>query len=207
MDDNNYAVEINFTNDQLATIYQAQASVVVGKIFSSSSSNVAWQVFKPMQKNTLTWIESYGIYASTCSLCHGAPIVQRTGISGASTGKLYTLSPDGAIGPPQDGGEEGIFMLKNSYPEKKIMTVGLYQDASLNGELIAGNAISATPVMLSHTASMKPKKVINIWIQSHIKSNTVVSRVASPMTPLLFDSEKRSLIFSYDDNSGKFVPY
>lgn len=201
-----YQLTVNFTNEQLAIIYQAGASVVIGKMFSANDLSVAWQVFKPMRKNCLSWDEVYGIYASTSQLDPDAPIVQHSYTDlGASTRKLYTLKPDGSISHPQDGGSPCVYTLKNSYKEKKIITVGLYQNASLNGDEVKGNPISASPVMLGHTVNMKPSHTINIWIQSHIKSSTVISNVSSPMTPLSFNPEKAEIAVTYNDDTGLFV--
>jgi hypothetical protein len=38
--------------------------------------NVAWVVCQPWEKNTMTWVEEYGIYASTASLVNGALLTQ-----------------------------------------------------------------------------------------------------------------------------------
>lgn len=206
MNSNQYELIVNFTNEQLAIIFQANASVVIGKMYSASDLSVAWQVFKPMRKNCLSWNEVYGIYASTSQLDVDCPIVQHSYTDlGASTRKLYTLKPDGSISHPQDGGNAGVYALKNSYKEKKIITVGLYQDASLNGDEVKGNPISASQVMLGHTVIMKPSHTINIWIQSHIKSSTVISNVSSPMTTLSFNAEKSEIVVTYNDDTGLFV--
>lgn len=208
MNNDEYKLTVKFTNEQLATIYQANASVVIGKLYSTNDLSVAWQVFKPMRINRLAWAETYGIYGSTSQLFPDSPIVQHSYTEiGASTRKLYVLKPDGSISHPQDGGSAGCYTLKNDYKEKKIMTVGLYQNASLNGNEIKGNPISASPVMLGHTVTMKPSDAINIWIQSNIKSSTVVSNASSPMTSLSFNSEKSEITVSYNDETGLFVAH
>jgi len=86
------------------------------------------------------------------------------------------------------------------------MTIGLYQSANVNGDNVFGNVISAAPVMLGHTANIIPDSVVYIWMQSNIKSNTVITEVSSQLTPLYFSSECRQITVTYNDENGQFVP-
>ncbi len=90
-----YSLDIQFTQDQLQILYMAGSNVVVAKPSGDGSTpNVAWQVFKPMQANTLSWDEEYGIYASTSEVTNGAKLVQLSSVDvGAPMNKLFTLQP------------------------------------------------------------------------------------------------------------------
>jgi len=206
MNEEEYTLIINVSLDQLATIHEAQAKVVIGKASASDRLNVAWQAFYPMQKNSLTWVNNYGIYASTCSISNGSEIVQRSSTGhDAATNKIYTLQPDGGFSSPADGGDEDTFTILNLYRVKKVMTIGLYQNANVNGDDILGNAISAAPVMTGHTANITAETMVFIWLQANVKSNTVITKVTSQMTPLYFSSKEKIISVTYNAENGNFV--
>jgi hypothetical protein len=54
-----YELDVAFTNDQLQTLWITGTNVIVAKPSGGTSPNVAWQVFKPLQANALTWDELY----------------------------------------------------------------------------------------------------------------------------------------------------
>ncbi|WP_291910128.1 hypothetical protein [Chitinophaga sp. CB10] len=202
-----YTLNVGFTNDQLQVLYATGTNVVIAKPSGGGSPNVAWQVFKPLMANQLSWIEEYGIYASTSNITNGATLSQMSSIPvGAAMNKLYTLQDSGVITGPASGGQPSSFALLNDFTTKPYMTVGLYQDAKVNGVDILGNAISAVPVLLASTAVMTPYTTVYIWLQSQVKSNSVVTTVTSPMTQLQFGGGIDTISVAYDSNSGKFLP-
>ncbi|SFD26319.1 hypothetical protein SAMN05518672_1011339 [Chitinophaga sp. CF118] len=202
-----YILNTAFTDKQLDMLYITGTNVIIAKPTGGGTPNVAWQVFKPMQSNQLSWGEEYGIYASTSGVTNGAILSQLSSVPvGAATNKLYTLEPSSKISGPASGGSAGSYTLLNKYAEKDYMTVGLYQNANVNGTDIIGNALSAAPVLLSSTASMTPYTTVYIWLQSQVISNTVVTTVTSPMTILKFGGEVTEISVAYDSASGKFLP-
>lgn len=202
----NYKLDVAFTNDQLSVLYATGSNVIIAKPTGGSSPNVAWQVFKPMQANTLSWGEEYGIYASTSEVVNGATLNQLSNVPvGAAMNKLYTLEPSAVISGPASGGAADSFALENLYSNKPYMTVGLFQDANVNGTDIAGNALSAVPVILASTALMTPYTTVYVWLQSLVISNTVVTLVTSPMTELKFGGGTNDISVAYDSASGKFI--
>ncbi|SHM41780.1 hypothetical protein SAMN05444266_10820 [Chitinophaga jiangningensis] len=202
-----YSLNVGFTNDQLQVLYATGTNVVVAKPSGSGNPNVAWQVFKPLMANQLSWDEQYGLYASTSSVTNGATLSQMSNVPvGAAMNKLYTLQDSGVISGPASGGQPNAFSLLNTYSSKDYMTVGLYQNANVNGVDILGNAISAVPVLKMSTAVMTPYTTVYIWLQSQVKSNSVVTTVTSPMTQLNYGGGINSISVAYDSDSGKFLP-
>lgn len=202
-----FTLKTAFTNEQLQLIYMTGTNVIIAKPTGGDTPNVAWQVFRPMQANTVKWKEEYGIYASTASVVNGAVLSQLSSTPiGAATNKLYTLEPNAIISGPASGGFPNAYSLTNRFSEKPYMTVGLYQDANVNGTDIAGNALSAAPVLLQSTAVMTPYTTVYIWLQSQVRSNTVVTTVTSPMTELRFGGDITEISVAYDSASGKFLP-
>lgn len=203
----NFSLKTAFTDEQLQILYTTGSNVIVAKPSGGSNPNVAWQVFKPLQGNTLSWSEEYGVYASTSQVENGAKLDQLSSVPvGAAMNKLYSLQPDGTITGPASGGAPDSFALLNAYANKPYMTVGLFQDANVNGTDIKGNALSAVPVILQSTAVMTPYTTVYIWLQSQVVSNTVVTTVTSPMTALKFGGGVNDISVAYDSASGKFLP-
>lgn len=195
-----------FTNEQLQLLYATGTNIVVAKPTGGTVPNVAWQVYKPMQANTLSWEEKYGIYASTSQIKNGARLSQLSSVPEAIQNKLYTLESNSTISEPATGGAADSYALENKYSEKLSMTVGLFQNANVNGTEIKGNAVSAAPVLLASTAIMTPYTTVYIWLQSSVKSNTVVTTVTSPMTSLKFGGGVNTISIAYDSLTGKFFP-
>ncbi|MEZ4811863.1 MAG: hypothetical protein R2819_16015 [Allomuricauda sp.] len=201
-----YELKVGFTQEQLNVLYETGTNVIVAKPTGGGTPNVAWQVFKALQANTLNWTEEYGIYASTSEVTNGAKLTQLSSVPvGASMNKLYTMEPSGAISGPVSGGAPDSFALLNKYSEKSYLTAGLFQDANVNGTDIIGNATSAAPVILASTATMTPFTTLYIWLQSQVISNTVVTTVTSPMTKLLFGGGINDISVAYDSKTGKFI--
>lgn len=195
-----------FTVDQLQLLYATGTNVVVAKSINGQA-NVAWQVFMPLQNNLLSWKEEYGIYASNTDIQNGAVLNQFTNTpSDATIGSMYILQPYGAITGPAGPGYPDAYTLTNQFNGKNYVTVGLYQNANVNGSDITRNAVSATPLLMQSTAVMTPSTTINIWLQSQVISNSVVTRVTSPITVLNFSDSTTEISIAYDSSSGKFIP-
>ncbi|NHZ32917.1 hypothetical protein [Massilia rubra] len=202
-----YELDLAFTNAQLQTIWITGTNVIVAKPSGGNSPNVAWQVFKPMTANSLNWEENYGVYASTAQVQNGAQLTQlsSTGIPAAME-TLYTLAADGAISTPGSGGSANAFALLNQYQSSQgYMTVGLYQNATVNGTQILGNAVSAAPVLYQSTATMTPYTTVYIWLASQVVSNSVVTQVTSPMTEVVFGGGNNTASLAYDSATGMFI--
>ncbi|MFB6454110.1 hypothetical protein ACE38W_02475 [Chitinophaga sp. Hz27] len=201
-----YTLNASFSSDVLDTFYVTGTNVVIAKPAANGTPNVAWQVFSPLQQNQLTWTEQYGIYASNQEVANGVVLNQMSNVPiGAAMNQLYTLEASGVITGPDSGGQPNSFALQNSYIDQPYMTIGLFQNAVVNGTPVNGNAISAVPVLLASTAVMTPYTTVYIWVQSQVVSNTVVTTVTSPMTELTFGGGNNIISVQYDAGSGTFL--
>ena len=202
-----FNLKIAFTSQQLGILYATGTNVIIAKSSDGYSPAVAWQVFRPMQANTVSWKEEYGIYASNSDIRNGEVLNQFSNTPiGIETGKQYILQSNGAIAGPYGGGFPNAFMFSNQYSGKHYITAGLYQNAIINGNNTAGNAVSATPVLMQSNAIMNPNTTIRIWLQSQVVSNSVVTNITSPVTELKFGGTVTDISVTYDTATGKFVP-
>jgi len=196
-----------FTNEQLNILYVTGTNVIIGKPSDGRPTNVAWQVFKPLQTNLFSWKEEYGIYASAADIRNGATLSQLSNTPiGSEMGKQYVLQDSGRIVGPIGGGYPNAFLLLNQFGMKPYMTVGLHQNATVNGIERIGNTVSATPALMQSTAVMSPSTTLHIWLQSQVVSNSVVTTITSPITELKFGGNVTEISITYDSATGKFVP-
>lgn len=200
-----YKLKLSFTSEQLKAFYAAGSNIAVAKPSQENvGPNVIWQVIRPMPEVEVEWNEEYGIYASTAAISNGA-VLRKMSKSGfpAAGGKGYVLGPEGVFEASGPEGEKDSFYGTNHFPED--LTFGLYQDAIVGGKRVAGNAISAAPLLRGSTAQMTPYTTVYVWLQSQVASNTVVTRVTSPQEKVLFGGGQNEASLTYDSASGTLV--
>jgi hypothetical protein len=204
-----FMLETAFTEQDLERFLASGSNVVVARPAGGGIPNVAWVVHRPLLANTVTWQESYGIYASSAEIVNGAQLTQMSQTPyPAHADATYALNPAGFFGPPCSGGVRNAYSAVNEYDNrsgKGYLTMGLYQDASVNGVPAQGNAVSAAPVIYRSTAVMTPFTTVYLWIQSATMSNTIVTRVTSPVTKVTFGPVTDAAL-RYDASSGIFLP-
>ena len=203
-----FQLDTSFTQQDLSRFLASGSNVVVAKPEGGGRPNVAWIVYRPLLVNSITWEEEYGMYASNAEIVNGARLDQlsRTDYP-AAKGTRYPFGPEGFFGPPTSGGAPGSYTATNEFDNqpKRYLTMGLYQDAVVNGSAAKGNAVSAAPVIYQSTAQMTPFTTVYLWIQSSVVSNTVVTTVTSPMTKVLFGGPVERAALRYDSDTGLFL--
>ena len=204
-----FIINTSFTQEDLDRFYATGTNVVVAKPTSGGEPNVAWVVYRPLIENTMNWEEQYGIYASNSEIQNGAQLVQTSQTDyPAVTGQIYVLNLSGYFNEPVSGGATNVYTTENEYDNlpKGYMTMGLYQNANVNGEDVTGNAVSAASVLYQSTAVMTPYTTVYLWTQSQVQSNTVVTDVTSAMTMVTLSAADPEASLRYDSSSGTFVP-
>ncbi len=204
-----YTLNTEFTNQDLERFYMSGTNVIIAKETAGGTHNIAWVVFRPLQKNTVQWDDNYGIYASNTDLMNGVVVNQMatTGIP-AVIEKTYDFGPNGIFGPPTSPGSPNAYTAGNHFNNlpKGYLTMGLTQDAAVNGTHVTGNVASATVVLFNSSAVLAPGTTIKIWAQSQVVSNTVITTITSPVTQVTFGGGITDIDLKYDPQSGKFIP-
>lgn len=197
-----------FSDTDLERFNTTGTNIVVAKPSADGKPNVAWNVYRPLRQNCMSWEENYGIYASNTEIQNGAFLCQLSPSDyPAAIDKMYTFLSSGHFSTPNPGGEKGSYSILNQYDNlpKGYLTMGLYQNATVDGEQRVGNAVSAAPVLYNSTAKITPYTIVYLWTQSGIKSNTVVTTVTSEMTQVTFGGTTTNISLVYDPTSGKFM--
>src|ERR1700728_1871407 len=71
-----YTLNTSFDQSDLKLLYSTGSNVVVAKPTAGAEPNIAWVVFRPFESNVMSWVEEYGIYASSITPVHGAILTQ-----------------------------------------------------------------------------------------------------------------------------------
>jgi hypothetical protein len=204
-----FSISTGFTQQDLERFYASGTNVIVAKPTGGSQPNVAWIVFRPLISNSLTWEENYGIYASNVDVQNGATLTQMSATPyPAVASMLYAMQATGAITGPNSGGSPNAYSIINLYNNlpKGYLTMGLYQNANVDGTQIVGNAVSAAAVLYQSTATMTPMTTVYLWLQSQVVSNTVVTTVTSPMTRVTLSGSSPAAALVYNATTGTFIP-
>jgi hypothetical protein len=204
-----FSISTAFNQQDLERFYASGSNVVVAKPTGGSQPNVAWVVYRPLINNMLNWEENYGIYASNVDVQNGARLTQMSATPyPAVASMLYTMQASGAITGPNTGGAPNAYSILNTYNNlpKGYLTMGLFQNANVDGIDLIGNAVSAAGVIYNSTATMVPLTTVYLWLQSQVVSNTVVTTVTSPMTRVTLSASSPAAALVYNPLTGTFIP-
>jgi hypothetical protein len=197
----NYSLNIDIDTTDLQTIYAANELVTIVKQ-SAAGPLVAWVAFPPFEANTLTWTDSYALYASNTSVQGGAVINQLSNILAGPglkypflNGDFGTATPDGALPP-------NTYETVNQMSAFPMLTFGLAQDIQLNGKAQPNRPINAQAVPLNQTATFTPFDNITVFLQSQVQSSMMLTTVTSQSIPLQFGGSTTSQTISYTAASG-----
>jgi hypothetical protein len=202
-----FKLNIDLSSEDLHLLSQVNYKIIVAKTSSGGQPNVAWQAFQPVLRNTISWEEEYGIYASSTSLQNGAELrkISETEIP-AIAGKLYSLQEKGIIESSTGDGNAQVFTLLNQYPTSPgTMVTGLYQNAQVNGIEIAGNAVSAMPVHFKNSIEMQPCPTVHLWISSWPEGSSLTQPGTSTVTQLSFEDGINEITCYFDIRTSKFL--
>lgn len=206
-----YSLTLNINNDDLKRIRSGQYNVILAKPVGNGNPNVAWLSFDPLGTNTIKWTELFGLYASTVKLVHGATIDKVSSINPAQDGVAYEFSASATFDPASAGTPEppkGSYLVENTMPFAAYpsLTMGLTQDATVNGQTHAGNPLNAVEVLSQFDVVFTPFTTVYIWLEANLQSQTVITKITDKAAIATFGGSVTSLSFTFDSAVGMFTP-
>ena len=197
--------QLNISIDQagLSTIYGAGQSVtlvrgVVGIVGANAGVVVAWQAFRPLQKNLIAWNAQYYCFATTSPLRLGEVI--RMNVQSPSpmqAGWLYTLE-NGQFSKTSDGSE--TFDVANL--TAGAFSFGLAQQAVINNAPTTA-PLNACPVLYNETASFCPTQQVSIFLSSCSVGGTIIPTFANALT-LQLSTQNPGANLGFNDVTHEF---
>ncbi|MBL4705322.1 MAG: hypothetical protein JKY54_12430 [Flavobacteriales bacterium] len=199
-----YNLRISISQKDLKQLHASGTKIAIGKSNGTAPPNVVWQSFKPLSNNSISWNEEYGIYTSDTPIQNGATIrkISDTGRE-VQEGELYTADEHGSIVGPSSNGLQKAYHIQNN-SKIQDLTVGLTQNAHVNGVQISANVVSAVSDSISSVAVLSHDTSVYIWLDSLANPNTIVSNIPVSVTKLSFPQGTSSLAVIYNSATGKF---
>lgn len=199
----NYQLNADISAADLATIHAAGQSIVLLKL-TGSGTPLSWVAFTPMEGNSVQWVESYALYASTSEVTSGTTITMMSQTA-ASPQQNYPLTAAGAFGPPVQDTTIGVdtYESVNNFAAFPLMSFGLAQGVQVNGTAFPYQPINAQAVPLNQTVTFAPLTEVVIFLETNITSGMVITEVLSNSTTLTFGNGINDITVAYE--SGTFV--
>lgn len=200
-----YSLAIKFDNAGLAALHAAGQLVTLVKSVQGGSP-VAWVSFKPMESNTVTWTESYSVYASSTLVEDGAQISTQS-TQPANGGNTYKFD-SGIFSSGTPGLPPTQYGVQNADPDFKIgstamVTSGLYQGAVVNGQSTK-SPLNAVGVLYSETGKFTPVEKVQVFASNYQNNGLVISQVSSEA--LLVDlTNQADQTIHYNDATNQFA--
>ncbi len=188
----------------LRILEQASASIVIAKPMARGTTNVAWLAWRPLERNTIIWEETYGIYAARGSPAPEHSIRIDYSVFPAVDRIVYSFAGP-CLGRPVSDLEipRGHFEIRNVSSEPA--TIGLLQAATINGKLVL-SPVNAVVVPHEFTADFAAvTKSLMVWTQPGVVSGMLIPAPASA-TSMNFDDGIRVKRYQYDGRNVVAAP-
>ncbi|HTD33947.1 MAG TPA: hypothetical protein VK665_09825 [Candidatus Elarobacter sp.] len=151
--------------------------------------NVVWLAVPVTGRTTVTWSESYGLYASSAAIRDGTPIAVERELRTALDRMLYPFSGD-AFGPPADAPRTPAGHYEVVNRTAGTLTFGLLQAADVGGAPFRG-AINAVALPPGFTADFSPMPTVFVWLDSAARSGSIVAELPATAARLTFSAGRR----------------
>jgi hypothetical protein len=179
-----YELDISIDENAVSSIVQAMQAVTIVKVVTSIVMTadgskttttqgylpVAWLEFQPFETNTVTWTETYQIYASNTVLVAGTPLQQLSNAQ-VQLGMMYTFETNTFNESSCD--QSATYNLKNAQGTK--FNFGLSQQAIVNGSQSAFAPLNAIPVLNNQQATFSPIDTVYIFLSTYCGDGVVIS--------------------------------
>jgi hypothetical protein len=206
-----FALTLEIDPDDLTVIRSAQQRLTLAKPVDGAEPNVIWLSIDPFQTTLVTWVDEYGIYASTSEIREGTTLIKMADSPlPALAGSSYTLTSGGVFtGPFSSGGlPSTVYGAKNDVPYDDFpkLTFGLSQSAAVNGNVVKAPPLTAVPVLATQSARLAPSPTTFVWLQAQFGSQVVIHTVRGAHAKVTLTSDESRKTLKYDPRLGVFVP-
>jgi hypothetical protein len=199
-----FTLTVLFTATDTQSINAAglKVTLVKGSHPSPTQSTPLWLQFSPFETNTLTWTDTYGVYASPDPVQQETPITASSTVFVAESGVVYPFS-NHVFEAPQGTIDPAYYAAHNLSGE--TLTFGLLQQAVVNDLLIAPAPVSAQSCPDQAVASFMPTDTISVFLHKEVDTGTVMVVTESPALTLDMASQPTQSIY-YDGNQFVVSP-
>jgi hypothetical protein len=177
--------------------------LVVAKTAAGSAPGVAWLAWDPAPVNTVTWNETYGIYAAEIPEHDGAPIRLVASVYPARERSIYPYR-HAAFAEPLASQRIPPRHFDVCNEATSSTAFGLLQAAAINGEFVR-SPVNAVVLPHSFTADFAAVTTLHVWTQTAVAGGTIAPDRPRNGRVIAFDSDRPARRFRYDADTAAFV--
>ena len=120
----------------------------------------------------------------------------------------YPFQPSNTFGEPSEEGDgQGVYSIENQVTTSAhpYLTFGLTQAATVNGKDTGPRPLNAQAVPSMMSIANLPLTTVYVWLQADCRSETVITRVTSPASRVVFGGSVNEHTLVFDASKGMFL--
>jgi hypothetical protein len=205
-----YKLHLTIKPEDLAVLTACGMNIILAKPLANDNPNVAWVAFEPFQEGTVSWIESYGLYASTTQYQSGA-VIEKTSRQdpSAQDGILYLFGKDQIPNFTTGSGscDQGSFRIKDlmAYDKYPSLIFGLTQNVQCGDKKVPAACINASRVPSQADVTFTPYTTVRVWLQAHCVTGSIITEITTKSVDVRFGGDVTENSLVYDPHIGAFV--
>ena len=208
-DPNPHQLVLEISTDDLPHIRGAQLRIALGRSgVRAENPNVVWLSLEPFEITTVTWGDTFGLYASITEPWPGATVTVVGRRADVVPYGYYTFTSSAVFeGPFSDNVAPNEYSVLNNMPHScyPSMLFGLEQSSTVQGNPEAAKVASVKSVLATRRENYPPLPFAFIWLESGVVSGNYIQNNFNNLAVANFSSDGQ-LRFIYDPNEGMFVP-
>jgi hypothetical protein len=199
-----YTLVVELDAAGLADSSEDGLRLVVAKPSGSNRPNVAWLARDPGERTTISWDDTYGLYAAVVPERDGLPLRVVASVYPAPDGAIHPFVGT-AFGEPVADGRipRGHYDVRND--DECAVTFGLLQTVTIDGQRSIPTPLNAVVVPPGFTADFTAVTTVYVWAEAGVDGSSVVSQVPPDATEVTFDAAHGARRCRYDHRTGTFT--
>jgi hypothetical protein len=202
-------MEIRIDSVGLSNIYAAGQAVTLTRQVNQAVDTqaaiaplaIAWQVFDPLQTNTVAWADQYYCFMTTTPLVMNA-VIKMNAQSGApmQIGFVYQFAQGQFVKQQQRQGADA-FIISNAM--QGTYAFGMAQSATVNSVSTLA-PFCAAPVLYNEAAYFIPSDVIRIFLSSANSAGTLLPPPSNSCTVVAEAGGGNDSTVGFNDQTNSF---
>lgn len=197
-----FAIEFEFDAESLRAFAETGNKIVIAKHRGDDTGSVAWLAWEPCGADTVTWRETYGLFAADAALRDGEALQIRCALAAAWDRAIYPFTGK-AFGTPEPARRIPAHHYDVRNDSEHAMAFGLLQSAVVNGS-VRRSVLNAVVVPDSFTADFAALTTVSVWMQPGVASGTII-RPPPAATVLSPDAANGVIRCRYDPATTRFT--
>jgi hypothetical protein len=198
-----FTLTLEFAEASLRLLAESKMHIVVAKAPAGGSPGVAWLGWEPAPLNTVTWEETYGVYAAEIPEHDGAAIRLTASVYPAQDRSVYRYR-HAAFAEPRPSRRIPARHFDVSNDGTSSTAFGLLQAATINGELVR-SPVNVVVVPRTFTADFAAVTTVHVWTQTAGAGGIVAPGRPRNDRVVVFGADRPARRFRYDDATASFV--